>query len=204
MAVLVGTFTHEQIQTLQANPRVEGIYEDVIIKAAAIQTHATWGLARLSSTHKLQNQDPLAATFTYRYNEYAGENVDVYVLDSGVYVDHIDFGGRARWGPTFGGYSKKDETGHGTHVAGIIASNTFGVAKRANIIAIKILGGAKNHGYSSDLISALDYVFTSAWVFHRKGRRSVVNISMNVPGSLPINSALAKLKNKVILIVSRS
>ena len=64
--------------------------------------------------------------------------VDVYVVDTGIYIKHSEFEGRARWGTTI---PKKDfdvdANGYGTHCAGIIAGKTFGVAKRANLIAVK-------------------------------------------------------------------
>ena len=66
-----------------------------------------------------------------------------YVVDTGVYAAHTEFEGRA-----FAGYNAVPNTknidvnGHGTHCAGIIASKTYGVAKQANIMAVKVLDGA--------------------------------------------------------------
>ncbi|KAG6860280.1 hypothetical protein C0995_013330 [Termitomyces sp. Mi166 len=166
-----GTFTHEQIKTLQANPNVEGIYKDGIVKVAAIQTGTTWGLARLSSKHKLKEQDPLYA------------------------LTQTDFDGRAKWGATFGEYPDRDETGHGTHVAGIIASKTVGVAKQAHIIAVKVVGGDND-------IWGLDYVYMLSYASLKLGRRSVVNMSLGYPASKPIHDALAKLTNQVVLVAA--
>ncbi|KAG6860084.1 hypothetical protein C0995_015961 [Termitomyces sp. Mi166 len=115
----------------------------------------------------------------------------------------IDFGGRAKLGPIFGGYSSQDENGHGTHVAGIIASDRYGVAKKARIISVKVMGGEPVSGYMSDFISGLEYVYKSAQRSNKQGRRSVVNISMNSPGRLkPVSDALAKIKNDVVLVVA--
>ena len=47
----------------------------------------------------------------------------MYVVDTGVYVDHEEFEGRARWGKTIPqGDQDIDGNGHGTHCAGTIAS----------------------------------------------------------------------------------
>ncbi len=81
------------------------------------------GLARISHRPKLT-----FSTFTkYVYDPQGGEGVDVYVIDTGINVDHVEFEGRAFWG--------KDRPltmmlmmmvmGHGTHCAGTIASRAI-------------------------------------------------------------------------------
>ncbi|CCO31859.1 Subtilisin-like protease 6 [Rhizoctonia solani AG-1 IB] len=55
----------------------------------------------------------------------------------GIYTAHSSFGGRARWGATFGGYANQDGNGHGTHTAGTAVGASYGVATSANIIAVK-------------------------------------------------------------------
>ena len=92
----------------------------------------------------------VALNYTYTYDESAGRGVDVYVVDTGVYTEHEQFGSRARWGATFGPYSNADLYGHGTHCAGTVASAQFGVAKNASIIAVKVLGDDGN-GEISDV-----------------------------------------------------
>lgn len=73
------------------------------------------------------------------YEDQAGEGVDVYVLDTGIQTTHTEFGGRAVWGHAAFGLAKNDKHGHGTHVAGIVGSSQFGVAKKSKIIAVKVL-----------------------------------------------------------------
>jgi cerevisin len=77
---------------------------------------------------------------TYYYDSSAGEGVDVYVIDTGVNIDHVEFQGRARWGKTMPENDRdEDNNGHGTHCAGTIASRKYGVAKKANVISVKVL-----------------------------------------------------------------
>ncbi|KAJ3480012.1 hypothetical protein NLI96_g8665 [Meripilus lineatus] len=134
-----GTFSTKTLNMLRSSPDVESISEDGIMTIQATQKDAPWGLARISRDKKLANQDPNALNFTYKYPTNAGSGVDIYIIDTGIFTGHSDFGGRARWGATFGGYKDADGNGHGTHVAGTAAGTRFGVAKSANLIAVKVL-----------------------------------------------------------------
>lgn len=90
----------------------------------------------------------------YIYDPVGGEGVDVYVIDTGINVLHEDFEGRASWGKTIPQDEDEDGNGHGTHCAGTIASRTYGVAKNANVIAVKVLG-SNGSGTMSDVISGV-------------------------------------------------
>jgi cerevisin len=68
--------------------------------------------------------------------------------DTGIYTAHSQFGGRARWGITYGGYANADGNGHGTHVSGTVGGSQFGVAKSVSLIAVKVLSDAGSGAYS--------------------------------------------------------
>ncbi|KAG6871812.1 hypothetical protein C0995_016236, partial [Termitomyces sp. Mi166 len=109
-----------------------------------------------------------------------------------------EFGGRARWGATFGGYPDVDDNGHGTHCAGTAASTTYGVAKQANIIAVKVLDHT-GHGNDSDLIFGLEYIQKSA---KASGRPSIASLSLiSEHASKPIDDAIASLTKANIIVV---
>ena len=61
-----------------------------------LERNSPWGLARIS------HRDGLSfGNFNkYLYAEDGGEGVDVYVIDTGTNVDHLDFDGRAKWEKT--------------------------------------------------------------------------------------------------------
>ena len=109
------------------------------------------GLARLSHRGKLG-----LGTFTlYEYDPTGGEGVDVYVVDTGINIHHVEFEGRATWGKTFPQNDVDEDTnGHGTHCAGTIGSRKYGVAKAVNLIAVKILG-SDGSGTMSDVIGGV-------------------------------------------------
>lgn len=60
---------------------------------------------------------------------------------------HKSFGGRAVLGHNTVPDAKDDDNvGHGTHCAGTIASEDFGVAKKANVIAVKVMDSEEVRG----------------------------------------------------------
>lgn len=60
---------------------------------------------------------------------------------SGIETTHSDFSGRAEWGNDFvDSYSPgTDLHGHGTHCAGTVMADTWGLAKKATAIAVRVL-----------------------------------------------------------------
>ncbi len=97
------------------------------------------------------------STFSqYIYDPDGGKGVNVYVLDTGIYTEHVEFEGRASSGTTFCG-NDNDENGSGTHNAGTIASKKYGVSTQANIISVMVLN-ATGHGVSDDLIECINWV----------------------------------------------
>ncbi|KAF9570924.1 serine protease [Mortierella alpina] len=162
--------------------------------AYMIQQRApSWGLPRVS-----QRNLPLKSD--YNYPTSAGEGIDVYVIDTGINIHHIDFEGRARWGiTTVPGAPNTDDNGHGTFVAGVIGSRTFGVAKKVRLIAVK---GLNKEGTStlSQILAALDWTI-------KQGRQSpnqknVVNLSLGAGYSKVLNSAVDALVQSGMFIVA--
>ena len=121
------------------------------------EKNCPWGLARLS------HRDGLSfGTFNkYLYAGEGGEGVDVYVVDTGCNTEHVDFEGRAHWGKTIpSGDVDEDGNGHGTHCSGTIAGKKYGVAKKANIYAVKVLK-SNGSGSMSDVIKGVEWAATS-------------------------------------------
>jgi cerevisin len=97
----------------------------------------------------------------YLYTADGGEGVDVYVIDTGTNVDHVDFEGRASWGKTIpSGDEDKDGNGHGTHCSGTVAGKKYGVAKKAHVKAVKVLR-SNGSGSMSDVVKGVEYAAES-------------------------------------------
>jgi len=188
-----GKLDANALKLVRAHPDVVSVEEDGIMTTFSIvtQTDAPWGLARISQDPKLTNQDATALTFTYNYDSSAGAGVDIYVVDTGVFTAHTQFGGRARWGATFGPYADADGNGHGTHCAGTAAGIRYGVAKSASIIAVKVLSDAGS-GSVSDIVSGLNFVINSA---RASGRPSIVSMSLGGSRSNTLDNAVASCTN---------
>ncbi|KAG6820080.1 hypothetical protein H0H93_005608 [Arthromyces matolae] len=109
-AAFQATLDEHQLRALRSEPNVEYIEKDMFASASAIvsQHDAPWGLARLSTRNRLIDQNPKYflllswmcntvdltvqfshINFTYTHDSSAGEGADIYVLDSGVYAEHV-------------------------------------------------------------------------------------------------------------------
>ncbi|KAF3921545.1 Cerevisin [Arthrobotrys entomopaga] len=126
------------------------------------QTTAPWGLERISAPGKVIPGDRKTEDLFYKYkfDRLSGAGVDVYVLDTGINVNHVDFGGRAKM--VFSAFNDmgEDENGHGTHTAGTIGSLTYGVAKNVNLLGVKILD-KDGEGDDENIAAGIDAVIDS-------------------------------------------
>ena len=155
------------------------------------QEDAPWGLKRLSKAadKSLKSIFALEEDF-YKYPSSAGKDVDVYIIDTGINVEHEDFEGRAKWGKTIPLFDLDiDGNGHGTHCAGTIGSKTYGVAKKANLIAVKVLR-TSGFGTNSDVIKGVEWVSKQHRKNSRKGRQSAANMSLGGGRSLTLEKAV--------------
>lgn len=150
----VGEFSTKALEIIRSMPSVAYVEQDQIMYAVELQNNAPWGLARVSHRERLDS----ATRRQYLFESGGGEGVNAYVLDTGINTEHVDFGGRARWGATMPERSSdSDRHGHGTHCAGTIAGSRYGIAKKANIIAVKVLGDDAS-GSTSDIVRGINWV----------------------------------------------
>ncbi|KAF9966711.1 hypothetical protein BGZ70_001546 [Mortierella alpina] len=127
--------TKAAIMTLRADDDVESIEQDAKISISKIQRKPpSWGLVRIS-----QRDRRLEAP--YNYSHAGGQDVTVYVVDTGVDGSHADLRGRVLQGASFvqNEIDSIDRNGHGTHMSGTIGWTLHGVAKHVTIVLVQVL-----------------------------------------------------------------
>lgn len=191
-----GHFSKPVLERLRRCPLVAEITPDIVLKMydVEIQTDCPRHLARLSQRDHLGASE----SFDYFYKEEAsGEGVSVYVIDSGVEINHPEFEGRAKHGIDLTREGSGDVNGHGTHVAGIVGSSKYGVAKNVEIIEIKALD-VTGAGSLSTIISALEFAVTHR---QRTGKKGIVNLSLGAAKSTVLNRAVSAAVDTGMVVV---
>ncbi|KAG0049571.1 hypothetical protein BGZ83_005580 [Gryganskiella cystojenkinii] len=177
--------TASLIQDRQHEHDIKYIIPDLPVKmyGRTQKSPPSWGLDRID-----QRSDKLDGIF--HYPSSSGENVTIYIIDTGVNIDHQDFEGRARHGPVFlpSTTDNADNNGHGTFVAAVAAGTTYGVAKKASIVSLKALDDA-GAGRLSNVLAAIEWVVRQH-VAQGESSRSIINLSLGAEHNEPTNAAI--------------
>ncbi|MET7521936.1 S8 family peptidase [Streptomyces sp900116325] len=170
-----------EAKQLAADPAVSKVVQNKKFHIDATQDNPpSWGLDRIDQTET-------AGDHAYTYPDSAGEGVTAYVIDTGVRVTHKEFEDRASSGfdAVDNDDSADDGNGHGTHVAGTIAGATFGVAKKAKIVAVRVLDDSGS-GTTEQVVAGIDWVTA-----HHEGP-SVANMSLGGGADPALDAAVQK------------
>ena len=181
----------QQAKAMSGKPGVAKVSQDVVVAGLATdpvsQPAPPWHLDRID-----QPNLPLSGTYDYDDN---GAGANIFVLDTGVRTTNQEFGGRAKGsGPT--PEDSKDCEGHGTAVAGTAAGTTYGVAKKASINAIRVLG-CDTSGPMTSGLQAID------WITKNALRPAVVNLSWGTSPQDELDNAIrASIASGVTYVIA--
>lgn len=161
-------------------------------------------LSRLSRRSQLpynfdEEEDGYETSFNYYYDDrHRGEGVKAYIIDTGIFKEHADFEGRAIFGEDLTGEGPGDGNGHGTHVAGIVGSKKYGVAKEITLVEVKALT-AMGQGNLTTVISAMEFAVNHCRSSEGKG--CVINLSLGAIRNSIINQAVKAANEAGIVVV---
>jgi subtilisin family serine protease len=171
--------TQTEAKRLAADPAVGAVVANRTVHTTATQDNPpSWGLDRV-------DQADTAGDSKYTYPDQAGEGVTAYVIDTGVRISHTDFEGRASHGYDAVDNDDTADDGHGTHVAATIAGAAHGVAKKANVVAVRVLDD-NGSGTTEQVIAGID------WVTENHQGPSVANMSLGGGADPALDAAVAK------------
>jgi subtilisin family serine protease len=164
-----------QLAALRHHPAVEFVEQDQVVRAD--QT-VPWNLDRI-------DQPFLPLNGQYVVNTGAPK-VHAYIVDTGIYSAHPEFGGRAaNVFDVFGG-TGQDCHGHGTGVAGVVGSTSWGVAKLVQLRGVRVLN-CSGVGTTSGVIAGVD------WVRNNAVHPAVANLSLGGGPSSALDNAVTNL-----------
>lgn len=181
---------HSEAGRIRNNPKVLFVELDQPMYALDTQSPSpSWGLDRID-----QRTLPLNSTFTASAK---GAGVNAYIVDTGISSTHVDFTGRmsAGFSSIIDGNGTNDCNGHGTHVAGTTAGSTYGIAKSATLIPVRVLD-CIGSGTTSGVIAGLDWIVGH----HTAGTPAVANMSLGGGASAALDAAVQNVINDGVVM----
>jgi subtilisin family serine protease len=179
------TLSEGQLMALRKNSHVEYVEQDGVVHSRATQPGAPWNLDRL-------DQRALPLNGTYNYFSTAS-TVNAYIIDTGIFTGHSEFGGRANNVYDALGGTGADCNGHGTCMAGIVGGATYGVAKGVKLKGVRVLDCSGSGSWSA-VIAAMD------WVRLNRVNPAVANLSLGGGFNSTVNTAANNLANSGVFL----
>ncbi|GAA4453160.1 hypothetical protein GCM10023170_042990 [Phytohabitans houttuyneae] len=162
---------------IAADPSVAYVEQNHTVHIQDTQNNPpSWGLDRID-----QRNLPLSSSYTY---PSTAPTVHAYIIDTGIWFSHNDFGGRATSGfDAIDGGAADDCHGHGTHVAGTVGGTSYGVAKAVQLVGVRVLN-CQGSGTNAQVVGGIDWVTANAI------KPAVANMSLGGGANTAIDNAV--------------
>lgn|GEM_PF-904952 len=181
------TVTQEQLAAIQAAGTTTSISTDkeATLFSTTTQDAPVWNLDRIDQ----QNYTPYLGARSYTYPDSAGAGVTVFIIDTGFTRQNNELDGRLGVGADFAGgdhgtpadpsddTSTRDCNEHGTHVAGTVASTTYGAAKLATIVPVRVFS-CSGGTMGSTIVAGINWAIANKPL----NSPSVINMSLGTTG----------------------
>lgn len=189
-----------QAELLSLLPVVAAVEPDQVVTLGATQLNPPYNLDRTDQRNRPLNQ-------RFDYPDSPGAGVNVYIIDTGINANHVDFAGRVKGGRNFapsggglfgGGTTNPNDltdcNGHGTHVSGTALGTTYGIAKAANLYTVRVFG-CGNSSSNSVILAGIDWTAANAQL------PAVANMSLGGGASTATDTAVRNLVNAGVVAV---
>lgn len=201
----VKNMSEAQARKLSQHPMVKSVEENGRTRVAGQQFFPE-EQGVIKPLDRIDQRGGLDAFYNY---PRTGTGVHVYIVDTGVWIQHNEFGGRASalWdfqpGTSIGGYATGADN-HGTLVASAVGSKTYGVAKNCLLYSVRVANYSTGAGTISDVITGLQQVLND--VTSKNKKPAVVNMSVifnkNSSGVSSLETTVTSLINNGITVVT--
>jgi hypothetical protein len=186
VGVLALDLSAAEIRELQKRGLVEKAERNGVMRKFITQAKPpSWGIDRIDgSAHGTDKK--------YVYPEVSGKGVRAYIIDTGIDPKHPEFQGRVTDGFTAidDGKGSYDCDGHGSHVAGTVGGIFSGVAKKVQLVPVRVLD-CEGSGSAEGVVAGMD------WVIAQKRANPntpvVVNMSLGGKGLDTVDAAAARM-----------
>lgn len=191
-ATIVKSFPNLGVLTIETTSEEFKTVDGVISWEEDIQLEAvphSWHKNRIYS-----NNLPMVETY---YPKNLGEGTIVYMVDSGIYMEHEEFTGKSvqllySYDETF-----TDETGHGTAMSSLVIGNTLGVSPNATLKVVKI--PMLQSIPVSSLLAAFDAILAD---HNTTPGVNIVNCSWTIPKSQILDTKITELEHAGLVVVA--